>query len=48
MCSLYPKSPVSIYGDNEVDYINEKHECVNIAHRTVLWMDDVIEKLPNR
>lgn len=41
----YPKSPVSIYSDNEVDYIDEKHESVDVTHRTVVWVDDVIEKL---
>lgn len=41
----YPKSPVSIYSDDEVDYIDEKHEGVNVTHWTVVWMDDVIEKL---
>lgn len=41
----HPKCPVSIYSDNEVDYINEKHEGVDITHRTVLWVDDVIKKL---
>lgn len=41
----YPESPVSIYSDNEVDYINKKHEGVDVTHRTVVWVDDVIEKL---
>lgn len=42
----YPKSPVSIYSDDKVDHIDEKHEGVNVTHRTVVWVDDVIEKLP--
>lgn len=42
----YPKSPVSINGDNEVDDINEKHQSVDVTHRAVLWVDDVIEELP--
>lgn len=45
---FYPKSPVSIYGDDEINYIDEKHEGVDIAHRAVVWVDDVIEKLSYR
>lgn len=41
----HPKSPVSIYCDNEVDYIDEKHEGVDVTHRTIFWVDDVVEKL---
>lgn len=48
MVDSYPKSPVSIYGDNEVDYIDKKHEGVDVAHRAVVWVDDVVEKLPYR
>lgn len=44
----YPKSPVAIYGDNEVDYIDEKHEGIHITHRAVVWMNDVVEKLSYR
>lgn len=42
---VYPKSPVSINGDNEVDHVDEEHQSVDVTHRTVLWMDDVIEEL---
>lgn len=41
----HPKGPVAINGDNEVDDIDEKHEGVDITHRTVFWVDDVIEEL---
>lgn len=41
----YPKSPVSIDGDDEVDYIHEKHEGVDVTNGTVLWVDYVVEKL---
>lgn len=41
----YPESPVSIYGNNEVDDINEKHESVDVAHGTVIWVDYVVKKL---
>lgn len=41
----HPKSPVSIYCDNEIDYIDEKHEGVHVTHRTIFWVDDVVEKL---
>lgn len=43
----HPKCPVSIDGDNEVDHIDEKHDGVHITHRTVVRMDDVVEKLSN-
>lgn len=42
----HPKCPVSIYSDNEVDYIDKKHDGIYVTHRTVFWVDDVIEKLP--
>lgn len=41
----HPKSPVPINGDNEVDDIDEKHEGIDVTHRTVLWVDDVVEEL---
>jgi len=44
---FYPKCPVTIYGDDEVDDVDEEHEGVDITHRTVLRVDDVIEELPD-
>lgn len=41
----YPESPVSIYGNDEVDDINEKHESIDVAHGTVIWVDYVVKKL---
>lgn len=42
----YPESPVSVYGDDEVCYVDDKHDSVDVTHRTVFWVDDVIEELP--
>lgn len=43
----YTKSPVSIYGDDEVNDVNDKSDGVDVTHRTVLRVDDVIEELPD-
>lgn len=41
----HPECPVSIDSDNEVDDVDEKHDGIHVTHRTVIRMDDVIEKL---
>ena len=38
---------MTIYGDDEVDNVDEEHEGVDVAHRAVLRVDDVIEELPD-
>lgn len=43
--ATHPKCPVSIDSDNEVDYIDDKHDGVHVTHRTVFRVDDVVEKL---
>lgn len=43
--ATHPECPVSINSDNEVDYIDEKHDGINVTHRTVFRMDNVVEKL---
>lgn len=45
--ATHPKCPVAIDSDNEVDYINEKHDGIYVTHGTVFGMDDVVEKLSN-
>lgn len=42
---MYPKGPISIYGHDEIDDINKKHEGVDVTHRTVIRVDNVIEEL---
>lgn len=44
---VYPKGPVSIYGHDEIDDINKKHEGVDVTHGAVVRVDDVIEELPD-
>lgn len=41
----HPESPVSIYGNDEVDDIDKKHEGVDVTHGTVIWVDDVVKEL---
>lgn len=43
----YPKSPVAKNDDYEIDNINQEHQGIDITHRTVLRVDDVIEELPD-
>lgn len=43
--ATHPECPVSVDGDNKVDYINEKHDGIHITHGTVVRMDNVVEKL---
>ena len=45
--ALYPEGPVTIYGDDEVDDVDQEHEGVDVAHWAVLRVDDVIEELPD-
>ena len=39
--ALYPEGPVTIYGDDEVDDVDQEHEGVDVAHWAVLRVDDV-------
>lgn len=41
----YSKSPVAIDSDDEVHHVDEKHEGVDVTHRAVFRVDDVIEEL---
>lgn len=43
--ATHPECPVSIDSDNEVDYIDDKHDGINVTYRTVFGMDNVVEKL---
>lgn len=43
--ATHPECPVSIDSDNEVDYVDEKHDGIHVTHRTVFRMDNVVEKL---
>lgn len=47
LAPTYPKGPESKDDDNEVYSVSQKHQHVYISHSTVVWMDEVIEELPN-
>lgn len=47
LASTYPKSPEAKDNDDEVHSVGQEHQHIHVSHSTVVWVDEVIEELPN-
>lgn len=43
----HTKGPESKHNDDEVDGVGQEHQNVHVCDSTVLWMDEVVEELPD-
>lgn len=43
----YTKCPESKHDDDEVNRVSEEHQHIDVGDCAVLWMNQVIEKLPH-
>lgn len=47
LAPTYPKGPEAEDDDDEVHSVGQEHQHIHISHSTVVWVDEVIEELPN-